>query len=74
MNVYSFAHFFAAFKQNNDIIRTAVLVIGALAGDLYKAGDHENAHRIVTRIEDKLGIHGEMVCSLCLINILRMIA
>ncbi|XP_072033446.1 LOW QUALITY PROTEIN: uncharacterized protein [Amphiura filiformis] len=48
---------YEVMSKNNDIIRTAVLVLGALAGDLWEAGHSTEAVRIVAKIEDRLEIH-----------------
>ncbi len=44
--------------RDPEIQRVAVMVLGALAGNLWTAGYKLQAEAIVVKIEDKLGVHG----------------
>ena len=51
--------YISALRNNDNLERTAMLVLGSLAGDLWDGGQRREAERIVERIEDVLGIHGK---------------
>ena len=60
----SFSHLhvlgFAVQLRDKDLQRTAVMVLGAVASTLVETSNPETANQIVHKIEDALGVHGEI--------------
>ena len=51
--------FFTDALSDPEIHRTAVLLLGHMAGKLYRSDEHEaKGDHILYKIEDGLGIHG----------------
>ncbi len=52
-------NFVSESLHDPEIQRVAVMVLGALAGNMWTAGYESQAEAIVVKIEDKLGVHGK---------------